>query len=149
MIKHTLKNLLFVCLLALPCSLFAQSINRTDLLNKTWYFVAVKCPDKVLNGPESQYVHFYSSLRLSPANSNNINYGTYVRMHKDMRDNPTERGSYTLTNDETGNVILTLKRGKSGITAKYNVPMVETNHLTLIRIDDGDKCNISYAVSLQ
>jgi len=145
--KNLLKNFLLVCLLALPCGLFAQSINRTDLLDKTWYFVAVKCSDKVATGSESQFIHFYSSLKLTASNSNNINYGTYVKIHKDMRDNPIEKGTYTMTTDEVGNVVLTLKRGKSGVTAKYNVPMVEANHLTLIRIDEGDKCNVSYAVA--
>jgi len=142
-----LKRILFVCLLALPCSLFAQSINRADLLDKTWYFVALKCPDKASSGPESQYIHFYSSLRLTAHNGNNINYGTYEKTYKDMRDNPNESGTYSITTDEVGNVILTLKKAKSNKVAKYNVPMVETNHLTLIRIDEGDKCNISYAVA--
>jgi hypothetical protein len=142
-----LKNLLLVCLLALPASLFAQSANRADLLDKTWYFVAVKCSDKVATGHEDQFIHYYSSLKLTASNSNNINYGTYVKTHKDMRDNPNESGTYTLTTDEQGNLILTLKRAKSRATARYNVPMVETNHLTLIRIDQGDKCNVSYAIA--
>ena len=147
MMKNMLRKILLVCLLALPGSIFAQSINRADLLDKTWYFVALKCPDNVSGGKESQYIHFYSSLKLTATNSNNINYGTYIKEYKDMRDNPNEKGTYSLTTDEVGNVILTLKRAKSGAVAKYNVPMVETNHLTLIRIDQEDKCNISYAVA--
>ena len=147
MIKSMLQKIFIVCFLAMPCSVFAQTINRAELLDKTWYFVAIKCPEKVSSGPASQYIHFYSSLKLTASNSNNINYGTYARMHKDMRDNPNEAGTYTLTTDEVGNLILTLKRAKGYSIAKYNVSMVETNHLTLIRIDDGDKCNTSYAIA--
>ena len=76
-----------------------------------------------------------------------INYGTYVKTYRDMRDNPKEFGTYTLTNDEAGNVIMTLKKNKTGATARYMVPMVETNHLTLIRTDEVEKCNITYAVA--
>ena len=147
MIKNLLKNILLVCLMALPCSVFAQSVDRGELLDKTWYFVALKCSDKASAGSESQYIHVYSSLKLTAHNPNNINYGTYVKVHKDLRDMPTERGTYTMNTDENGNLVLTLKKEKGGSTAKYNVPMVETNHLTLIRIDGGDKCNITYAVS--
>ena len=64
-----------------------------------------------------------------------------------MRDNPKETGSYSLTTDEVGNLVLTLKKNKTGTTAKYMVPMVETNHLTLIRTDDVEKCNITYAIA--
>jgi hypothetical protein len=64
-----------------------------------------------------------------------------------MRDNPKETGTYTITNDEVGNVILTLKKAKKGTVAKYLVPMVETHHLTLIRMDDAEKCNMTYAIA--
>jgi hypothetical protein len=40
-----------------------------------------------------------------------------------------------------------LKKSRTGTTAKYIVSMVETNHVTFIRTDDGDKCNISYGVA--
>ncbi len=122
-----------------------QPINRYDLLDKTWYFVGMKCPDKI--GAEAQYIHYFSTLKLTVSNINNVNYGTYEKTYRDMRDNPVERGHYTLTNDEVGNVVLTLKRNKTGATAKYMVPMVETSHLTLIRIDEGEKCNITYAIA--
>ena len=143
-----------VCLLALPVSVFAQTntplpntqpINRYDLLDKTWCFVAMKCPDKI--GSEGQYIHFLSTLKMTATNSNNINYGTYVKTYKDMRDNPKEWGTYSLTTDEVGNLVLTLKKNKTGTTAKYMVPMVETNHLTLIRTDEVEKCNITYAIA--
>ena len=64
-----------------------------------------------------------------------------------MRDNPRETGTYAITTDDAGNVVLTLKKHKTNTTARYLVPMVETNHLTLIRTDDVEKCNITYAVS--
>ena len=155
MIKKMLEKILLVCLLALPASAFAQyenhvpnnmePINRYELLDKTWYFVAMKCPDKI--GAESHYIHYFSTLKLTVSNSNNINYGTYVKTHRDVRDNPREAGTYSLNTDEVGNVILTLKRNKTGATARYMVPMVETNHLTLIRTDEGDKCNVTYAIA--
>ena len=46
-----------------------------------------------------------------------------------------------------GNVILTLKKSKKGTIAKYIVPMVEANHLTLIRLDETEKCNITFAIA--
>ncbi len=154
MMTKSLKKILLVCLMALPASVFAQTntpvpntqpINRYELLDKNWCFVAMKCPDKI--GSEGQYIHFFSELKLTATNGNNINYGTYVKTYKDMRDNPKETGTYTLTNDEVGNVIMTLKKSKTGATAKYMVPMVETNHLTLIRTDEAEKCNITYAIA--
>lgn len=154
MITKSLQKILLVCLMALPVSVFAQTntplpntlpINRYDLLDKTWCFVAMKCPDKI--GSEGEFIHFLSTLKMTATNNNNINYGTYVKTYKDMRDNPKETGTYSLTTDEVGNLILTLKKNKTGTTAKYMVPMVETNHLTLIRTDEVEKCNITYAVA--
>jgi len=155
MIKNMLKRIFLVCLVALPGGVFAQyenrvpnnmePINRYQLLEKTWYFVAMKCPDKI--GAEAQYIHYFSTLSLTVSNSNNINYGTYVKTYTDVRDNPKETGTYSLTTDDAGNVVLTLKKSKSGTTARYLVPMVETNHLTLIRTDDVEKCNITYAIA--
>ena len=141
--------------MALPAGVFAQQeyrpadytvpINRYELLDKTWNFIAIKCPDKI--GSETHQIHYFATLRLTVSNINNINYGTYVKYSRDMSDNPKETGTYSLTSDEVGNVVLTLKKHKTGTTAKYIVSMVETNHLTLIRTDEGDKCNISYAVA--
>jgi hypothetical protein len=154
MMTNSLKKILLVCLMALPVSVFAQTntplpntlpINRYDLLDKTWCFVGMKCPDKI--GSEGDYIHFLSTLKLTATNGNNINYGTYVKVYKDMRDNPKETGTYSLTTDEVGNLVLTLKKNKTGTTAKYLVPMVETNHLTLIRTDEVEKCNITYAIA--
>ncbi len=155
MLKNMLKNIFLVCLMALPFASMAQKppfppsntnpINRLELFDKTWYFVAMKCPDKI--GSEEHYIHWFSTLQLTVSNSNNVNYGTYEKTYRDMRDNPRETGTYTLTNDEVGNVILTLKKSKKGTTAKYLVPMVETHHLTLIRTDDNEKCNVTYAVA--
>ena len=155
MIKNMLKNIALVCLMAAPLGVLAQNdnklpdntspINRHELLDKTWYFVAMKCPDKI--GSESHYIHYFSTLKLTVSNGNNINYGTYEKTYRDVRDNPNEKGSYSLTTDETGNVVLTLKKRKTGTTSKYMIPMVETNHLTLIRTDEGDKCNITYAIA--
>ena len=158
MIKNMLKTILMVCLVALPAAVFAQigqfenrppnnnePVNRYELLDKTWCFVAMKCPDKI--GSEAHYIHFYSTLKLTVSNSNNINYGKYEREYKDMRDNPKETGTYSLTLDEAGSLVLTLKKSKTGATSRYIVPMVEANHLTLIRTDDGDKCNITYAIA--
>lgn len=142
-----LRNLLFAIVLSLPLSTFAQSINRADLLDKTWYFVAMKCPEKVSANNDGHYIHYTSTLKLTATNGNNINYGTYEKIYTDSRDNPREKGTYSMTTDEVGNIILTLKKSKTGTTAKYVVPMVETNHLTLIRVDDGEKCNTSYAIA--
>jgi len=122
-----------------------QPINRYELLDKTWYFVAMKCPDKI--GSETHQIRYFMTLQLTVSNANNINYGTYVKYNRDMSDNPRETGTYSLTSDEVGNVVLTLKKHKTNTTAKYIVPMVETNHLTLIRTDGEDKCNISYAIA--
>jgi hypothetical protein len=156
MVKTMLKRILLVCLMALPAGVFAQHmpafppknnepVNRTELLDKTWHFVGMKCPDKI--GAEAEYIHYFSSLKLTASNVNNINYGTYVKVYRDMRDNALERGQYTLTTDEVGNLVLTLKKNKTGTTAKYMVPMVETSHLTLIRTDEAEKCNITYAIA--
>ncbi len=145
--KNMLKNILLVCLLAFSGNLFAQNINRSELLDKTWYFVAMKCPDKVSNTSDGHFIHFYSTLKMAASNPNNLNYGTYERTYTDVRDNPNEKGTYSITTDEVGNVILTLKKAKTGTTAKYIVPFVEANHITLLRTDDGDKCNVSYGVA--
>jgi hypothetical protein len=157
MTKNMLKRLLLILLVVLPAGVFAQipllnrppdnstPINRYELLDKTWYFVAMKCPDKI--GSETHQVHYFMTLKLTYSNANNINYGTYVKYNRDVSDNPMETGTYSLTSDEVGNVVLTLKRAKSNATAKYIVPMVEANHLTLIRTDGEDKCNISYAIA--
>jgi hypothetical protein len=120
-------------------------INRYELLDKTWYFVATKCPDKI--GAETHYIHYFMTLNLTATNANNINYGVYKKFNRDMSQSPNETGRYSITSDEVGNVVLTLKKDKTGTTARYTVPMVETNHLTLIRRDEGDKCNISYAIA--
>ncbi len=157
MMNNMLKKILFVCLMALPAGAFAQlgmesrppsntePINRYELLDKTWYFVATKCPDKI--GAETHYIHYSMTLKMSPTNANNINYGTYKKFTRDMSESPNETGKYSLTTDDAGNVVLTLKKDKSKMVAKYNVPFVEANHLTLIRIDEGDKCNIAYAIA--
>ena len=157
MMNNMLKKILFVCLMALPAGAFAQlgmenrppsntePINRYELLDKTWYFVATKCPDKI--GAETHYIHYSMTLKMTPTNANNINYGTYKKFTRDMSESPNETGKYSLNTDDAGNVVLTLKKDKSKIVAKYNVPFVEANHLTLIRIDDGDKCNIAYAIA--
>lgn len=155
MLKNMLKNIFLVCLLALPFGVMAQMppfppssvdpINRNELFDKTWYFVGMKCPDKI--GSEASYIKWFSSLVLTASNANNINYGTYIRTYNDMRDNPRETGTYSLTNDEVGNVMLTLRKDKKGTTAKYLIPMVETHHLTLIRLDEEEKCNTTYAIA--
>ena len=154
MIKNMLNKILLVCLLALPAGAFAQTlsvdpntlpVNRYQLLDKTWDFVAMKCPDKV--GAEDHYIHHFLTLKLTATNVNNINYGNYVKVHLDASDSPMETGKYTLTTDDVGNLILTLTKDKTGVIAKYQVQMVEANHLTLIRKDDAEKCNITYAIA--
>ena len=145
-----LRKILLLCLLALPSIVFAQNlnINRADLLDKVWYFVAMKCPDELNNGTDGQFIHYYSSIKLTATNGTNINYGTYDRHYNDMRDNPKEMGTYSITTDEVGNLLLTLRKAKSTTTVQYIVPMVETNHLTLIRNDESEKCKVIYAISL-
>jgi len=154
MMKNMFKNIFLVCLLALSTGAFAQGqlppsntqpINRYDLLDKTWYFIAMKCPDKI--GTDAHYIHYYSTLSLTASNVNNINYGTYVKVSRDLSESPRETGTYSLNTDEVGNLMLNLKKHKTGTTAKYMVPMVEANHLTLIRTDEVEKCNINYAVA--
>jgi hypothetical protein len=158
MTKNMLKRILLMCLVvALPAGVFAQipllnrppdntqPIMRHELLEKTWYFVAMKCPDKI--GAETHQIRYFMTLQLTVTNANNINYGTYVKVTRDQSDNPRETGTYSLTSDEVGNVVLTLKKKKSNTTATYVVPLVEANHLTLIRTDGEDKCNISYAIA--
>ena len=158
MMKKIFQKILFVCLTAIPVLAFAQipqvenrppnntePINRYELLDKTWYFVATKCPDKI--GAESHYIHYFMTLTLTVTNVNNINYGTYKKFNRDLSESPNETGRYSITTDDVGNVVLTLRKAKSNMTAKYNIPMVEANHLTLIRLDEGDKCNISYAIA--
>jgi len=149
-----LNKILLVCLLALPTGAFAQTltvdpntlpVNRYQLLDKTWDFVAMKCPDKA--GADDHYIHHFLTLKMTASNVNNINYGTYTKVYLDVRDNPKETGKYTLTTDDVGNLIMTLNANKTGVTAKYMVSMVEANHLTLIRKDDGEKCNITYAIA--
>lgn len=150
MILNKLKNVFLLCLLALPVFASAQNdhtINRSELLDKTWYFVAMKCPDKVDNGTEGHYIRYTYNIMMKASNVNNINYGTYVKNYHDQRDNPTERGTYSMTTDDVGNLVLTIKKSKSGETSVYTVPMVEANHLTLIRADGKEKCNIFYAVA--
>ncbi len=150
MIKTMLRTILLVCLFAIPLSVNAQSsnINRADLLDKKWYFIAMKCPDNLNNGTDGEFIHYYSSLQITASNGNNVNYGTYVRVYKDMRDNPRETGTYSITTDEVGNLLLTLKRAKTNVIVQYLVPMVETNHLTLIRTDESEKCKVIYAIAL-
>lgn len=150
-----LKNIFVLCLMALPFISSAkrlpfppsntEPINKLELFDKTWYFVGMKCPDKI--GDEAHYIHWFSTLNLTVSNANNVNFGTYVKVYRDLRDNPKETGTYTLTTDEVGNVILTLKAERSGETAHYLVPMVETHHLTLIRTDSEEKCNVNYAIA--
>ena len=150
MLKNMLRTVVLFCLLALPASVFAQNrnINRADLLDKVWYFVAMKCPDELNNGTDGQFIHYYSSLKLTASNGTNINYGTYTRHYNDMRDNPKELGTYSITTDEVGNLLLTLKKSKSATPVQYIVPMVETNHMTLIRNDESEKCKVVYAIAL-
>jgi hypothetical protein len=150
-----MRNILLICLLLVSTGIFAQSnqnspaaaINRRELLDKTWHIVAMKCPEKVNSNNDGHYIHYMSSLKMVASNVNNINYGTYQKTYMDVRDNPNEKGTYAINTDDVGNVVLTLKKSRTGTTAKYIVSMVETNHVTFIRTDDGDKCNISYGVA--
>jgi len=150
MLKIMFRKVFLLCLLSLPACVFAQNfnLNRQDLLDKVWYFVAMKCPDELNNGTDGQFIHYYSSLKLTASNGTNLNYGTYVRHYNDMRDNQQELGVYSITTDEVGNLLLTLKKAKSNTSVQYLVPMVETNHLTLIRNDESEKCKVIYAISL-
>jgi len=144
------KKVLLFCILALPIYVSAQNsltINRKELLDKTWYFVAMKCPDNTAKGGPNHYIKYSYNLMMSASNVNNVNYGTYTKMYHDVRDNPKETGTYSITTDEAGNVLLTLKKSKSDESVTYEVPMVESNHLTLIRADGKETCNIFYAVA--
>jgi hypothetical protein len=144
MIKKQLAHTLFVCLLAMPIFSLAQTVDRAELLDKTWYFVAVKC-DKM--GSPDQFIRYYESLKLATNNPNITNYGWYERVYRDQRDNPKEFGTFALNVDETNGLVLTLKKRRTGEATQYKVVMVEANHLTLFRIDGSDKCRTSYAIA--
>ena len=150
MVNNMLKRFLLVCLMALPGGVFAQNtnMNRADLLDKVWCFVAMKCPDELNNGTDGQFIHYYSNLKLTASNGTNINYGTYTRHYNDMRDNTYETGNYSITTDEVGNLLLTLRKSKSTTEVQYIVSMVEAHHLTLVRNDENEKCKVTYAISL-
>lgn len=154
MIKNMLRNILLLCIMVMPFCASAQNssnINRKDLLDKTWYFLAQKCPpadkDNAGGNGESQVIRYSSNLKMTASNVNNINHGNYVRMYKDNRDNPRERGTYAITTDDAGNVLLVLKKAKTDEVTSYQVAMVETNHMTLVRTDGKESCNVFYAIA--
>ena len=137
----------FLFLLALP-AIKAQTMgDKAWLVNKTWRFVAMKCPGALnnANNPD-EFVKYYYTLSLKPSNAQNINYGEYVKVRRDVSDNPVERGMYAITSDEVNGVRIIFKPNKSKLTMEYRVETVLANYLTLINLTDNDKCKIGYAV---
>jgi len=136
-----------LCLLATP-ALKAQTMgDKAMLVNKTWRFVAMKCPQAMNNAANpDEFVHYYYTLTLKPANSQNMNYGEYVKLNRDLSDNPVERGTYSITSDDVNGVRIVFKPNKSKTTKEYRVETVLANYLTLINLSDNDKCKIAYAV---
>lgn len=149
MFLHIYKRILIVFLLAMPVLVSAQSMgSRADIVNKTWRIMAIKCPDQYRNADEEdQYIKYYQSLRLTPAQSyGGNNYGTYVRIHHDSRDNPRETGTYQFNAAQDGSTILTLTPRK-GNPIEYRIEFAHPNYLTLINMSQAEKCKISYAIA--
>ncbi|MBS1690095.1 MAG: hypothetical protein JSS96_15300 [Bacteroidetes bacterium] len=146
-IRRTL--LIAVFMLAAAPALFAQTIgNRADIVNKKWRIIAMKCPDAMnTDANQDQFVHYYGTLTLTPSNYQNINYGTFVKVHHDASDNPIERGNYSLVADDMNGTRLILKSRKGETTTTYRVELVYPNHLTLINLGDDEKCKVTYAIA--
>ncbi len=149
MFIHMYKRFLVVLLLAMPVMMKAQSMGtRADMVNKTWRIVAIKCPDEYRNtSEEDQFVKYYQSLKLTPSPGyGGNNYGTYVRIHRDVRDNPRESGTYQFNAAQDGATLLTLKPRKGNAT-EYRIEFLHPNYLTLVNTSQSEKCKISYAVA--
>lgn len=146
-IRRTL--LIAVFILAAAPALFAQTIgNRADIVNRKWRIIAMKCPDAMnTDGNEDQFIHYYGTLTLTPSNYQNINYGTFIKVHNDASDNPIERGNYSLVSDDMNGTRLILKSRKGETTTTYRVELVYPNHLTLINLGDDEKCKVTYAIA--
>ena len=136
-----------LCLLAIP-ALKAQTMgNKALLVNKTWRIVAMKCPEALNNAANpDEFVHYYYTLSLKPSNAQNMNYGDYVKISRDVSDNPVERGTYAVTSDEVNGVRIIFKPNNSKTTKEYRVETILANYLTLINLTDNDKCKIAYAI---
>jgi len=133
--------------MVLPVALHAQGINRSDLFNRNWRIVGMKCSDAgMYGGDEDKFIHYYASFVLTPTNPNNTNYGTYTKRQRDQSDNPIERGMYAINWDENRGTSLTFtpRHGKS---VSYIVEMVSPHHLTLIQQGEDVKCNTVYAIA--
>jgi hypothetical protein len=141
--------LIAVFLFAAAPALFAQTIgNRADIINKKWRILAMKCNDAMSTGnDEDQFVHYYATLTLTPSNYQNINYGTFIKVHHDASDNPIERGNYSLVSDDMNGTRLILQSRRGETTTTYRVEMVYPHHLTLINLSDDEKCKVSYAIA--
>ncbi len=146
MLNNMYKHLLIILLLAMPVVMHAQ--GRADIVNRTWRIVAMKCPDQYGNvNEEDQFVKYYSSLRLTPSGSYaGNNYGTYVRVNRDARDNPRETGNYQFNVAQDGTTLLTL-RPRKGKPVEYRIEFSHPNYLTLVNTAQNEKCKVSYAVA--
>lgn len=132
---------------------FAQkaSGNIDDLVNRTWYILAMKCPGEVKYGGgtnHDKYMRYYFSLELKPNVAGNLHYGSYTRVATDMDTDPRQTGKYSITTDESGLPILTLTNSKNQAT-QYSFKVLDENHLTLSRLSESkdDKCNVHYAIA--
>ena len=150
MVNNICKALLTFIVLAVPAALFAQSGNTAMLMNKTWRIIAMKCPSGVTTADnnDDQYVHYYGSLNLQPETATNTSHGNYVFIHRDQRDNPREWGSYTIVYDDgMGPRLMLMPKNKSYKPATYRLDPVNDHYLTIMSMNDADKCKVSYAVA--
>jgi|SRR6185437_7086357 len=144
---NALKLLIVLFVFALPISMYAQTTgNRTDLVNKTWRIVGMKCPDQTATADNDDYVHYYGTLHLTPEIYSDINHGKYMKVYRDQRDNPKEEGTYSIITDDQNETKLILKPRK-GNKVEYRVALVYPNHLTLVQLDEAEKCRVSYAIA--
>jgi hypothetical protein len=146
---HICTSFLVVLLLALPVIMKAQPMGtRADMVNKTWRIMAIKCPEQYTTANEDdQFIKYYQSLKLTPSPGyGGNNYGTYVRIHRDARDNPREAGTYQFNAAQDGATLLTLKPRK-GQQVEYRIAFSNPNYLTLVNTNQNEKCKVSYAVA--
>lgn len=146
--RQLYKQVLIIVLLLMPAMLFAQNQqDRSKLVNKIWHVVAMRCNGQYADSSYANdaYIHYYSSLKLTQVVYNNVNYGTYEYLSRDQQDNPRETGQYSLSTDDAGATLLTLKT-MDGRQRVYRIEVTD-HYLTLYSMNDDDKCKVSYAVA--
>lgn len=132
--KHNCKQLLAAAaLIASSFSAFAHEpvSESANLVSRTWYIVAMKCPSDMQLAGRDKFIQYYFSLQFRP--SNNPNYGTYVRTSTDMDTDPRQEGKYAIRQDESGHLTLTLTDRRNQVS-EYTFQAPNENHLTLSRL---------------